>query len=149
MPAERPPHAAESGQRALRYVAAALILVGGLVHLKLYDDGYKDVPDQNLGRSFLLNAAASVVIAVALVATRHLLVLLAGLVLVNGTLLAFALSRGPGIFGFTETGWNPSPEAAIALVVRDRRRRAPARAAGARNEPSPRPAATSASVEEA
>ncbi len=116
MPAERPPRAAGSGERALRYAAAALILVGGLVHLKLYDDGYKDVPDQNLGRSFLLNAAASVVIAVALVVTRHLLVLLAGLVLVNGTLLAFALSRGPGIFGFTETGWNPSPEAAIALA---------------------------------
>ncbi len=148
MPAERPPHAAESGQRALRYVAAALILVGGLVHLKLYDDGYKDVPDQNLGRSFLLNAAASVVIAVALVATRHLLVLLAGLVLVNGTLLAFALSRGPGIFGFTETGWNPSPEAAIALVCEIAAAvlllvlLAPKRTV-------PRPAATSPSVEEA
>jgi hypothetical protein len=103
-------------ERALRYVAAALILVGGLVHLKLYDDGYKDVPNQNLGRSFLLNAAASVIVAVAIVVSRHVLALLAGLVLVNGTLLAFALSRGPGIFGFTETGWNPSPEAAIALV---------------------------------
>ena len=29
----------------LRCAAAALIVVGGIVHLKLYNDGYKDVPD--------------------------------------------------------------------------------------------------------
>jgi hypothetical protein len=103
-------------ERVLRLGAAALIVVGGIVHLKLYNDGYNDFPDANLGRSFLLNAAASAVIAAAVVFARGLVPLLAGLVLVNGTLLAFALSRGPGIFGFTETGWNPSPEAAIALI---------------------------------
>ena len=102
--------------RIMRLAAAALIVVGGIVHLKLYNDGYKDFPDHNLGRSFLLNAAASAVIAVAIAISRGLLPLLAGLVLVDGTLLAFTLSRGPGIFGFTESGWNPSPEAAIALV---------------------------------
>ena len=37
-------------------MAAALIVVGGIVHLKLYNDGYQDFPDHNLGRSFLLNA---------------------------------------------------------------------------------------------
>jgi hypothetical protein len=103
--------------RILRLVAAGLIVVGGIVHLKLYNDGYKDFPNHNLGRAFLLNAAASAVIAVAIAITRGLVPLLAGLVLVDGTLLAFAISRGPGIFGFTESGWNPSPEAVTALVA--------------------------------
>jgi hypothetical protein len=103
-------------ERVLRLATAALIVVGGIVHLKLYNDGYKDFPNDNLGRSFLLNAAASAVIAVAVVVAPGVLPLIAGLGLVDGTLLAFALSRGPGIFGFTEMGWNPSPEAAIALI---------------------------------
>jgi hypothetical protein len=104
-------------ERILRYVAAGLVLAGGLVHLKLWDDGYKDYPDENLGRSFLGNVIASVIVAVALVVWRHWAVVVAGLVVVNGTLLAFALSRTDrGIFGFTERGWEPSPEAALALV---------------------------------
>src|SRR3954470_18331289 len=101
-----------------RVLAAVLILVGGYIHLKLYFDSYRDVPDANLGRSFLLNAAAALVVAVALVVWRNVLVLVAGLVLVNGTLLAFGLSRtNRGIFGFTESGFQPSPEATIAVIV--------------------------------
>ncbi len=49
---------------------------------------------------------------------RHWLVTVGALAVVNGSLAAFALSRTDrGIFGFTETGFNPSPEAALALVV--------------------------------
>src|SRR5438874_2168570 len=100
-----------------RVVAALLILIGGAIHLKLYFDSYRDVPNANLGRSFLLNAAASLVVAVLLVVWRHPLALVAGLVLVNATLIAFAVSRtSKGIFGFTETGFNPSPEAVLSLV---------------------------------
>ena len=101
----------------LRIVAAALVLAGGVIHLRLWNDGYKDFPNDNLGRSFLLNAVGSAAVAVALVVWRHRLVPLAALGLVNGTLVAFGLSRTDrGIFGFTERGWNPSPEAALALV---------------------------------
>jgi len=46
----------------LRLVAAVAILIGGLVHLQLYLDGYRDFPDANLGRSFLLNVVASVIV---------------------------------------------------------------------------------------
>jgi len=99
-------------------LAAVLVLVGGYIHLKLYFDGYRDVPNANLGRSFLLNAAAALVVAAALVLWRSVWSLVAGLVLVNATLLGFGLSRtSSGIFGFTETGFQPSPEAAISLVV--------------------------------
>jgi len=34
-----------------------------------------------------------------------------------GSLVAFALSRTAGLFGFTETGWQPSPYAAITVVA--------------------------------
>jgi hypothetical protein len=100
-----------------RWVAAALILGVGAIHLKVYFDGYRDFPNANLGRSFLLNAIASLVVAILLVVWRNPLSLVAGLVLVNATLLAFALSRtSNGIFDFTETGFNPSPEAVLSLV---------------------------------
>jgi hypothetical protein len=66
-----------------RIVAAVLVLIGGYIHLKLYFDGYRDVPDANLGRSFLLNAAASLVVAAALVLWRNVWALVAGLLLVR------------------------------------------------------------------
>ena len=102
-------------ERALRFVAAALVLAGGIVHLKLWNDGYKDIDD--VGPAFLGNVIASAAVAVALVVTTHCAAVVAGLAVVNGTLLAFALSRTDrGIFGFTENGFQPSPEAVLALV---------------------------------
>ena len=101
--------------RALRAVAAALVLAGGVVHLKLWNDGYKDIAD--VGPAFLGNVIASAAVAVALVVMANWGAIVAGLAVVNGTLLAFALSRTDrGIFGFTERGFQPSPEAVLALV---------------------------------
>jgi plastocyanin len=102
---------------SLCVIAAVAIVISGLIHLQLYFDGYRDFPDANLGRSFLLNGIGSMVIAIALLARRDLIVRLAGIGLVVGTLIAFALSRSDsGIFGFTEQGLEPSPQAALALV---------------------------------
>jgi plastocyanin len=102
----------------LRIVAAVAIVIGGLIHLQLYFDGYRDVPDANLGRSFLLNGFGSVVIAIGLLARRDVLVRLAAIVLVVGTLVAFTLTRnGHAVFGFTEHGFEPSPQAALTLIV--------------------------------
>jgi hypothetical protein len=103
---------------ALRIVAALLILVFGFVHIYLYFDTYRDLPQKNVGRSFVLNAIAALVVAIALVVWRHWIVLLAALVLTNATLLAFALSRtSRGIFKFTEKGWNPTPWAVLAVAT--------------------------------
>lgn len=103
---------------AVRAAAAIAILVSGLVHLQLYFDGYRDFPNANLGRSFLANAVVSVVLAVAVALRRDVLVRLAGAGLLVATLIAFWLSRtDTGIFGFTERGLEPSPQAAIALVA--------------------------------
>jgi hypothetical protein len=58
------------------------------------------------------------VAAVVVLAWAHRLALLAPLLLANSTLVAFALSRTDrGIFGFTERGWNPTPDAALAVIV--------------------------------
>ena len=102
-----------------RLVAAAAVLVGGLVHLQLYFDyGYRDAGDANFGRSILFNAVASVVLSVALLFRRDVLVRLAAAGLLACTLIAFALSHSDvEVFGFTSTGFNPSPQAAIALVA--------------------------------
>jgi hypothetical protein len=41
----------------------------------------------------------------------------AGAALSVGTLIAFALSRTTGLFGFSERGWQPSPQAGIGAVT--------------------------------
>ena len=102
----------------IRFDAAVALLVGGLVHLQLYFDGYRSLPDANLGRSFLANGVASVLIAASLLVRRDAIVRLAGIGVALGTLGAFALSRrGDGIFGLREIGLNPSPQAMIALIA--------------------------------
>lgn len=102
----------------LRFDAATALLVSGLVHFQLYFDGYRSLPDANLGRSFIANGVASVLIAAALLVRRDALLRLAGIGVALGTLGAFAISRqGDGIFGLRETGLNPSPQATIALIA--------------------------------
>jgi plastocyanin len=102
--------------RPLRIVAAIALLVGGLVHLQLYFEGYRSI--DKIGPSFLLNAIASGVVAAALGARRDWFVRLAGIGVAAGTIGAFIISRqGDGLFDFREHGLNPSPQATIALVV--------------------------------
>jgi hypothetical protein len=98
-------------------IAIGCLGIGG-IHLRLYFDSYRDIPAENLGRSFVLNAVASLLAAIVVLAWRNRLALLAPLVLANATLVAFALSRTDrGIFGFTEKGWNPTPDATLAVIV--------------------------------
>ena len=104
----------------MRVVAAASILVGGLVHLELYfRGGYRSFPNANLGRSFILNGASSVLVAALLLIRRDVIVRLAAIAVAVGTLIAFYLTRhtDKGIFGFTEQGFHPSPQAALALIA--------------------------------
>lgn len=101
-----------------RIIAIVGVFAGGVVHLRLYDDGYRDIPNSMLGRSFLANVVASGVVVALLATWRSRLALLAGLSIAVGTLGAFVKSRtGAGIFGFTESGLEPSPEAVIALIA--------------------------------
>jgi hypothetical protein len=96
-------------------IAIGSVLIGAL-HLRLYFDSYRHIDD--VGRSFVLNAVAAGVSAVIVLIWPNRLALLAPIVLANATLVAFALSRTDrGIFDFTETGWNPSPDAALSVAI--------------------------------
>lgn len=102
--------------RILRIAAAVSILVGGLIHLDLYFDGYRAIPD--IGRSFMLNAIASAAIAAAVAARSEWFVRAAGIAIAAATIGAFILSRrGDGLFDFREQGLDPSPQAGLSLFV--------------------------------
>jgi hypothetical protein len=112
--------------RVLAVVAAASTLVGGYAHLKLYNDGYQDIPVGNIGRQFLLTAIAAVIIALGLLLAYVVRVLptwigrlaaAGGVVWGATSLVAFFVARtSGGWFGFTDQpGLNPAPEAALAV----------------------------------
>lgn len=114
---------------ALRYAAAASIAVGGYIHYCLYRNGFRTIP--KIGIGFLLQVVTSGIVAGALVIGRERMlrfgrlvvrssvaVWLSGLALSLGTVAAFGLSHTPiGLFNFREFGWQPSPQAAIALAA--------------------------------
>lgn len=112
--------------RPIRIIVALSALVAGYAHVKLYQDGYKDIPIANIGKQFLLNALTAVVIAVALIAPMvtdripsvvQRFAPLLGIGWAAASLGAFWLSRTSGGFmGFRDgPGLNPAPEAALSV----------------------------------
>ena len=97
----------------LRVALAASLAVSAAGHAYLYVHGYQHVP--TIGTAFLTQASVSFSVA--------LLVLLGGpgwlrwtaAAVAGASLVAFALSRTVGLFGFSERGWEPSPHAAISV----------------------------------
>jgi hypothetical protein len=103
---------------ALRILIAVGAVAIGALHLRLYFDSYRDVPIENVGRSFVLNAVASFAAAAIVLVWNHRLAVLTPLLVADATLIAFALSRTDrGVFNFTERGWDPSPDAALSVVI--------------------------------
>jgi hypothetical protein len=91
---------------AATLVAAALMVVSGLVHLHLWDIAYRHVP--TLGPLFLVQTLAALVGAVVLAISRVVLVMVGSALLMVGTMVGFVLADTIGIFGFTlpeVTGW--------------------------------------------
>jgi hypothetical protein len=91
------------GRRAglmwLVYVAdAGLLVTSGLIHLHLWDIAYRHV--KTLDVLFLVQVILCLLAAVALLVTRHLLVVLGAAALMAGTIVGFVLARTVGIFGF-------------------------------------------------
>ncbi|MGQ0743847.1 MAG: hypothetical protein ACT4OS_05850 [Acidimicrobiales bacterium] len=97
-----------------RLIAAALVLAGGAIHLSLWSQTYRAIPV--VGPSFLVNAAASVLVAVAVVVSVNRWVVAAGLGLAVSSLVALTLSRTVGFFGFLE-GWTPEAAQTVAAEV--------------------------------
>jgi len=89
--------------RTLRYLGGIGLLVIGGVHLDLYlRSGYRDIP--TIGRLFLFNVVAAVVLAVAVVVAPRLEVTVSAALFALGTFGGYLLSVGVGLFGFKETG---------------------------------------------
>lgn len=105
--------------RVLRVGGAIALLVAGLVHLDLYFGGYRSAGSEpSFGRSILLNAVVSGVVAAAVAARREWFVRLAGIAVPAGTLTAFAYTHSQHTFlGFQGDGLDPSPQAQIVLVA--------------------------------
>jgi hypothetical protein len=109
--------------RALRYTGALLVGVAAAMHLYLYFDYFHRVA--TIGPLFLVNAAAGLVIAVAVCARPHPIALASGVLFALGTLAAFFASVAVGLFGYHETlhgGWQESAAvvevgAAVALAA--------------------------------
>src|SRR3954470_18955896 len=98
--------------RVLRIGGATALLVAGLVHLDLYFGGYRSagtVP--TFGRSIVLNAIVSVVVAAIVAARREWFVRLVGIAVPVATLGAFTYTHSEQtLFGFQGDGLDPSPQ---------------------------------------
>lgn len=94
---------------------AASLALSAVSHAYLYVHGYQRIPA--IGTGFLVQASVSLAIALLIVAGGPAWLRWAGAAMAAGSLVAFALSRTVGLFGFSERGWDPSPHAAISVAA--------------------------------
>jgi hypothetical protein len=89
--------------------------VSGVTHTYLYIHGYQHIP--TVGAAFMVQAGISFAIAVLILVGGPGWLRWAAAIVAGGSLVAFALSRSVGLFGFSESGWQPSPQAAVSVVA--------------------------------
>lgn len=94
---------------------ASAVAVSGISHAYLYIHGYQHIP--TIGMAFIVLAAISFALAALILLGGPAWLRWAAAILAGGALVAFALSRTVGLFGFSEQGWQPSPHAAISVVA--------------------------------
>ncbi|MEU6773809.1 hypothetical protein [Streptomyces sp. NPDC046759] len=102
---------------ALRTATATTLAGSAYIHAQLYVDEYRFI--HVVGALFLLQAGVSFALAVLLLAGAPpmpwLRSAVAGVAL--GALGGFTASRTVGVFGFTEHGLQPAPQAVLSLVA--------------------------------
>ena len=86
-----------------RVAAATFVLVGGAIHLELWQSGYRGI--RYIGPLFVANFALSALLALALLIRPDVRVAIAGMVFSVGSLIGLILSRTSGLLGFTEKAW--------------------------------------------
>lgn len=94
---------------------AVALAVTGISHAYLYIHGYQHIP--TIGTAFIVQASVSFALAILILFGGPAWLRWAAAMLAGGSLVAFALSRTVGLFGFSEQGWQPSPHAAVDLVA--------------------------------
>ena len=111
----------DHASRMLRYLGAAALLGVGADHLDQYAlEHYAAIP--TIGTLFVINFAAATVVAVCLAAAPAWLrpaardaLVLCGIAIAAGSLLALFLSERIRLFGFMETGFRAGIVLSIAL----------------------------------
>ncbi|WP_406633241.1 hypothetical protein [Amycolatopsis sp. WGS_07] len=97
-------------------LATAICLAGsGYLHAQLYIGGYRVIPV--IGPSFLVQASAAFAVAVLVALGGPFLLRFAAAALAAGALAGFVLSRTTGLFGFSERGFQPAPEALLSVLA--------------------------------
>ncbi|OBI22217.1 hypothetical protein A5712_13220 [Mycobacterium sp. E2327] len=99
----------------LRFALAASLAVSAFSHAYLYVHGYQHIP--MIGTSFLIQASVSFSLALLVAAGGPWWLEWSAAGLAGGSLVAFALSRTVGLFGFTEHGWDPAPHAVLTVAA--------------------------------
>lgn len=96
----------------LRISLAALVLLGGVIHVQQFLDGFSSVPI--VGPMFLINGLVSALVAGLLVWRDEPLWIAVAALIGAGSLAAILISRGPGLFGYVSTTFE-APEA-LAVI---------------------------------
>jgi hypothetical protein len=99
----------------IRIGLAVAVAVSGVSHAHLYVHGYHHIP--LIGSAFLVQAGISFALALLILIGGPSWLRWVAAALSGGALVAFVLSRTVGLFGFSETGWQPSPHAAISVAA--------------------------------
>ena len=99
----------------IRFGIAAALVVSGVSHAYLYLHGYQHIP--TIGTAFVAQAGVSFALALLILLGGPGWLRWAAAGLAGGALAAFVLSRTVGVFGFSETGWQPAPHAAISVAA--------------------------------
>ncbi|MFF9126300.1 hypothetical protein ACF09J_23850 [Streptomyces sp. NPDC014889] len=100
---------------AVRTAIAATLAGSGYIHARLYGGEYRFLPV--VGPLFLLQASVSFAVAALLLVGMPPLLRLAAAGVALGALGGFAASRTVGVFGFTEHGLRPAPQALLSILA--------------------------------
>jgi hypothetical protein len=99
----------------LRIGLALSLAVSATSHAYLYIHGYHYIP--TIGTAFLMQASASFALALLIIIGGPAWLRWVAAAVAGSSLVAFALSRTIGLFGFSERGWDPSPHAVISVMA--------------------------------
>lgn len=99
----------------IRLVIAATLAGSGYIHAQLYLDGYRFI--HIVGDLFLLQASAAFAVAALMLFAAPVLLRAAAAGVALGALAGFTASRTIGVFGFTEHGLQPAPQALLSVLL--------------------------------
>jgi hypothetical protein len=99
----------------IRIGLALSLAVSATSHAYLYIHGYHYIP--TIGTGFLIQASVCFALALLIIIGGPGWLQWVAAAVAGGSLVAFALSRTVGLFGFTERGWDPSPHAVISVAA--------------------------------